>query len=268
MSSSVSYQIPQSESLADVEVHLVHEPTVRITKSSFDLETGHIYSGMTATLIADVAPYRLDGIYSLTDGSLLYETSDPRVKGSKWFFLLKEEGFYYLGGTSDILVAVDPDCPSFLPLPLYVGRNLERTTRYFAVHRRSNKDRKPVGKVFTARLTRLQGRILGQYYVKVENEEHNCLLLRDVITSQATKWYSNNEEKYDYSVLLDRYIKEDGLLHLEHIWYCQDGGKRSTSEAEARKEAKALFKKTKYAGREWYRIHGHVMKEGRWTRYP
>jgi len=268
MSSSVSYQIPQSESLTDVELRMVHEPTVRITKSSFDLETGHIYSGMTATLIADVAPYRFDGIYSLTDGSLLYETSDPRVKGSKWIFLLKEEGFYYLGGTSDILVAVDPDCPSFLPLPLYVGRNLERTTRYFVVHRRSNKDRKPVGKVFTARLTRLQGRILGQYYVKVEDEEHNCLLLRDVITSQVLKWYSNNEEKYDYSVLLDRYIKEDGLLHLEHIWYCQDGGKRSTSEAEARKEAKALFKKTKYAGREWYRIHGHVMKEGRWTRYP
>jgi hypothetical protein len=237
-------------------------------KDSFNFRRGTIYRGMTATLIADVAPYKFDGIHLLTDDSSLFETSDPRVEGSKWFFLLKVEGFYYLGGKSDMFVAVDPSYPSLLPLPLYVGRDVTRVTRYFINSPRLSGGRKSERRVFSARLVRLRGGILGQYRVRVEGEDHDCLLLRDHIASQVMQWSEDTEESYNYSVLLDRYIREDGLLHLEHIWYCEDGGKRSLSEAEAKRKGKTLFKKAEYAGREWYRVDGHVMKSGYWKRYP
>lgn len=239
--------------------------------------------GMTASLIADVAPYQIDGVYHLADGAVLYETSDPRlreisdprVQGDVWikgFFLLKENGFYYLGGFSshDISVVVDPAHPSFLSLPLYVGKKFHRTVREFVIlegapHVPEIEKRK---EKLHIRFTKLEGEVMAQCHVKVKDEEHDCLLLRDYIRSHVTKCYTNRNEEYDYSVLLDRYIGDDGLLHLEHLWYCQDGGTKSMSEERARTEAKALFKKTQYAGKEWYRVHGHVMEKGDWRRYP
>jgi hypothetical protein len=212
----------------------------------------------------------------------LYETSDPRLREIsntiisrnvwiKGFFLLKEDGFYYLGGFSshDISVVVDPANPSFLSLPLYVGKKSHRNVREFVILERALRapkfeERK---EKLHIRFMKLEGEVMGQYHVKVKDEERDCLLLRDYIRGRVTKCYTNRNEEYVYSVLLDRYIGDNGLLNLEHLWYCQDGGVKSISEERARTEAKALFKRAIYAGKEWYRVHGHVMMNGDWRSY-
>lgn len=267
-------QSPDSEVLGDVKITEVEEPSLVINVKNFQFELGKTYRGMTASLIADVAPYKIDGVYHLADGTVLYETSDPRVRNAwiKGFFLLKEDGFYYLGGFSSqgISVVVDPVHPSFISLPLYVGKKFNRTVREFVILERAlraSKFEKRKEKLHI-RFTKFEGEVMAQYHIKVKDEERNCLLLRDYIRNHVTKCYTNRNEEYDYSVLLDRYIGDDGLLHLEHIWYCQDGGAKSMSEERARMEAKALFKRTSYAGKEWYRVHGHVMVKGDWIRYP
>lgn len=259
-------QSHESEVLGEVEVIKVREPSLRITERNFQFELGKTYIGMTASTMRDVAPYEIDGIYRLTDGAVLYETADPRRQGSKWLFTLKKDGFYYMGGfsPSDFSIVTDPVYPSFLSLPLHVGKQFIRSVRHILI----SSDPERHGWRLREYFQKLNGEIIGQHNVKVGDEEHECLLLRDRIRSHVTKWYASKAENYDYSVLLDRYIREDGMLQLEHIWYCEEGGVKSISEEKARKEAKDLFKKTSYADKEWYRVHGHIMKKRHWRRYP
>jgi hypothetical protein len=56
-------QSPDSEVLGEVKINAVEEPSLIIDAKNFRFELGKTYRGMTASLIADVASYQINGIY-------------------------------------------------------------------------------------------------------------------------------------------------------------------------------------------------------------
>lgn len=237
-----------------------------IDHSSFSYDEGSTYSGLTATTIDDIAQWKIITKCILSDESILYLAQNPGNSIGCYRFFLNPSGFYYLGGESSrepFRVIVDPNNPSFLPLPLKSDREVNRTTREIVQFRRDKSD----DLVIQSRREDIRGITAGFLEVQTGSEENVCALLREHRDISVHEVGPKEARSYTFSVLLDRYIGQDGLLHLEDLWYCERGGIRSMDKATAMEKAGPLFAIMEFDDVEWYRVDCHAMVGGNWLRY-
>ena len=250
-----------------VEIVPVERPDLAIEKEDCRLELGRVYWGVT---LKTMGVDKVTAVWPLSDGSVMYEVRDPGYEHEGYGILhLTDKGLYVIetvfqmerGGEKTTIWFGDRETP-ILPLPLSVGRRIEYESQSLQL----STNAKATGWKSIEGERRVKGEVIGQFKVYIDNKVFNCLLLREVIeTAGVVTREDGSRERYDpmIRVMMDRYLNENGRLRLEHLWYCENGGRRSMTREEAKKRAGPIFRETTYAGTRWFRVNQVELDEPR-----
>lgn len=252
-----------------VKIVPVENPDLTIEKEGCKLELGEVYWGVT---LKTVGVEKVTAMWPLSDGSIMYETRDPGYEHEGYNVLhLTENGLYVIetlfeakkGEEKAILrFGLGERKTPIVPLPLEAGRKIE----YESQNLQLSTNAKVTGWKSFEGERKVRGEVMGQFNISIDNKVFNCLLLREVIeTSGVFTWQDGAQEKYEpcIRIMMDRYLNENGRLRLEHLWYCEEGGRKSMTREEAKKSAGPIFQETTYAGTRWFRVHQVELDEPR-----
>jgi len=252
-----------------VEIFPVEKSDLTINREDCKLELGEVYWGVTTKTIGVDKVY---AVWSLSDGSIMYEIKDPGYEQEGYSILrLTDDGLYIVenvfearkegGKAVTRFMCGEGKAPTLL-LPLKVGRKIE----YISKTLETSTNAKVTGWKSIEGERRVKGEVIGQFNVYINDRVFNCLLLREVIEiARVLTRQNGTQEKYDQliRVMMDRYLNENGRLRFEHLWYCEEGGRKSMTREEAKKTAGPVFQETIYAGTQWFRVHQVELDEPR-----
>ena len=245
-----------------VRVEPMEEASIRIDLEDCMIQRGSVYWGLTRkTIGVDEVTY----LWRLHDGSVIFEVRDPGYGGKGWtMHHLREDGLFTLGGAVEITKGGQKAIESFneawmgkilrvYPLPLEIGKKWSHESRSL----QTSTNPAVTGWESRDGTSTYTGEVMGEYGVTIDSNSFDCLLLREVVVSSGTTTRQDGEVDVGdptLRVLMDRYLNPQGRLRLEHLWYTQEGGKRSMTRDEAQRKAGSNFDEMDYAGRTWYRV--------------